>query len=80
MSALLPHTAPLPVRAQTAEGEEAETWSFLGLLYENDARRELLRKLGFQDVVQVRGAARCRVAPLCVANGAVCARQLLGNE
>eukprot|EP00798_Chlamydomonas_sp_ICE-L_P017883 gene17883-24274_t len=31
--------------------QEAETWSFLGLLFESDARRELQRKLGFADVI-----------------------------
>ena len=38
-------------KATTTAGEEAETWSFLGLLFEEDGRRELLRKLGFADTL-----------------------------
>lgn len=35
--------------AQGSGGDEAETWSFLGLLFEDDARRELLKRMGFED-------------------------------
>ncbi|KAG1669386.1 hypothetical protein FOA52_004037 [Chlamydomonas sp. UWO 241] len=31
--------------------DEAETWSFLSLLFEGDGRRELLKRLGFEDMI-----------------------------
>ncbi len=41
-------------KAGTVKGDEAETWSFLGVLFEEDARRQLLNQLGFADAVKVR--------------------------
>ncbi|KAF8071322.1 SEC31B [Scenedesmus sp. PABB004] len=32
-------------------GEEAETWTFMGVLFEDDARRQLLAKLGFSEAL-----------------------------
>ncbi|KAF5834001.1 SEC31A protein [Dunaliella salina] len=53
------------------DAEEAEAWSFLSLLFEGDGRRELLKRLGFEDVVmaQVRlDLAAGRVHDQTVAN------------
>lgn len=38
-------------QATAAGAEEGEVWSFLGLLFESDGRRELLRRLGFGDAM-----------------------------
>lgn len=37
--------------------EEAETWAFLGLMFAEDARRQLLSKLGFNDCLPAAPAA-----------------------
>lgn len=39
------------------DADEAESWSFLSLLFEGDGRRELLKRLGFGDVVAAQAAA-----------------------
>jgi hypothetical protein len=44
-------------KAGEVAGDEAETWSFLGVLFEDDARRQLLEKLGFADAIKVRRLA-----------------------
>lgn len=46
----------------SGEGEEAETWSFLSLLFEVDGRRELLRKLGFEAEISAQEAAAAAAA------------------
>jgi len=38
--------------------DEVETWTFLGVMFEEDARRQLLSKLGFSDVLGGTGVAR----------------------
>ena len=43
-------------KAVGMKDEDQETWSFLGLLFENDGRRELLKRLGFEDVLQEQQA------------------------
>jgi hypothetical protein len=37
--------------AAAAAAEDAETWTFLGVMFEEDARRQLLAKLGFSEVL-----------------------------
>jgi hypothetical protein len=37
--------------AAAAAAEDAETWTFLGVMFEDDARRQLLAKLGFSEVL-----------------------------
>ncbi len=41
--------------AAAAAPEEAETWSFLSVLFEDDARRQLLSKLGFAEAMAAAG-------------------------
>jgi protein transport protein SEC31 len=53
--------------AAAAAGEEAETWTFMGVLFEDDARRQLLQKLGFADALaaaaqQQRGPSVARAS------------------
>ena len=38
--------------------DEVETWTFLGVMFEEDARRQLLSKLGFSDVLGGTSVAR----------------------
>ena len=44
-------------RGQSAAKEEAETWGFLGILFEDDARRELLKHLEFGDALVAKETA-----------------------
>lgn len=39
------------VAAAGGSTEESETWTFMGVLFEEDARRQLLAKLGFSDAM-----------------------------
>lgn len=41
----------------TGSQDEAETWAFLSVLFEDDARRQLLGRLGFGDALAVAAAA-----------------------
>ncbi|KAJ9529449.1 hypothetical protein QJQ45_013699 [Haematococcus lacustris] len=52
--------------------EDGETWAFLSLLFENDARRELLRQLGFQDMLAAaeQAAAAAAVQAACASDEA----------
>lgn len=45
-------------KAGDTSGDEAETWSFLSVLFEEDARRQLLNQLGFADAVKVSWQAQ----------------------
>lgn len=40
----------------SAGQEEAETWQFLSVLFEDDARRQLLAKLGFSEALLAQGS------------------------
>lgn len=37
--------------AAVGSTEESETWTFMGVLFEDDARRQLLAKLGFSEAM-----------------------------
>jgi hypothetical protein len=37
--------------------DDSETWTFMGVLFEEDARRQLLAKLGFADALSAAAAA-----------------------
>lgn len=67
-----PPPSPTPTQPQSAE--ESETWTFMGVLFEDDARRQLLQKLGFADALaaaqQQRGAAVARASSSGVAAAA----------
>lgn len=39
-------------KSQTSQDAEGETWSFLSILFDDDARRQLLIRLGFEDVLK----------------------------
>lgn len=42
--------------AATGAQEDSETWTFMGVLFEEDARRQLLSKLGFAEALQQAAA------------------------
>jgi protein transport protein SEC31 len=44
-------------RDETMGGEDEETWGFLGILFEDDARRELLKHLDFGEALIAKEAA-----------------------
>jgi hypothetical protein len=44
--------------ASVHANDEVETWTFLGVMFEEDARRQLLSKLGFSEVLAGTGVAR----------------------
>ena len=50
--------------AATGSPEESETWTFMGVLFEDDARRQLLAKLGFSEAMlpHAAGAAAAGAA------------------
>ena len=54
-------------RGQSAAKEEAETWGFLGILFEDDARRELLKHLEFGDALVAKETAATEAAEAAVA-------------
>jgi protein transport protein SEC31 len=43
--------------ATAGSTEESETWTFMGVLFEDDARRQLLAKLGFSEAMLPQAAA-----------------------
>ncbi|KAI8473947.1 MAG: hypothetical protein J3K34DRAFT_161809 [Monoraphidium minutum] len=50
-------------KAAAAQGtDEAETWTFMGVLFEDDARRQLLQKLGFADALAAAAAQQQQAA------------------
>ena len=54
-------------RGQSAAKEEAETWGFLGILFEDDARRELLKHLEFGDALVAKETAATEATEAAVA-------------
>jgi hypothetical protein len=42
--------------AAAGSPEESETWTFMGVLFEDDARRQLLAKLGFSEAMVPQAA------------------------
>jgi protein transport protein SEC31 len=49
-------------RSETAGGEDEETWGFLAILFEDDARRELLKHLDFGEALVAKEAAAAAAA------------------
>lgn len=55
--------------AAAGSPEESETWTFMGVLFEDDARRQLLAKLGFSEAMMPQAAGTG------AATGGACARR-----
>jgi protein transport protein SEC31 len=51
--------------ATAGSTEESETWTFMGVLFEDDARRQLLAKLGFSEAMLPQAAASAAAAGRC---------------
>lgn len=48
--------------AAAGSTEESETWTFMGVLFEEDARRQLLAKLGFSEAMLPQAASATAAA------------------
>jgi hypothetical protein len=48
--------------ASSGSTEESETWTFMGVLFEDDARRQLLAKLGFSEAMLPQTASATAAA------------------
>jgi protein transport protein SEC31 len=48
--------------ASSGSTEESETWTFMGVLFEDDARRQLLAKLGFSEAMLPQAASATAAA------------------
>ena len=54
-------------RGEASGGEDEETWGFLGILFEEDARRELLKHLDFGEALVAKEAAASAAAAAAMA-------------